>query len=115
MLKGFQKDGKCNFTLVFANTVLHDSTIHRKRAKHSLVSRVYYGPTMVGPGENFQNGGSLMAGKRYFKICFANTVYAALNYKLFQLFNKHYVAFKSSKLPDCNDAVTQVYLNFLKF
>ena len=41
------------------------SRIYRKRVKYS----------MVRPVKNFLNGGSHMAGKGYFQICFANTVF----------------------------------------
>ena len=31
--------------------------IYRKFVRNSFVSRVYYGPSMVGPGEKFHNQG----------------------------------------------------------
>ena len=46
------------------------------------------GAPWLGPEKNFQNGGSHMAGKQYFK----DTVYTFFNYTFFQLTYKQYVA-----------------------
>ena len=58
--------------LIFANTKPHFANLVtrtcRKRVRRSFVSKIYYGPTMVGLEKNFQNGGSPIAGKHYFEI-----------------------------------------------
>ena len=59
--KGSQKARKCYFQSGFStNSISKEShianllsRIHRNCARHSFASRVYYGSTMVGPGEKF--------------------------------------------------------------
>ena len=92
------------FRLDFANTVIHKRAMlpllcrmYKKHVRHSFVTRISYGPTLVGPGENFQNECFQKAGKCYFKICFCNTVNASFNYTFFQLMYRYYVALNSSE------------------
>ena len=81
-----------------ANLLIFLRRSYRKYVRYYFVGRVYYGPAMAGLGEIFQNEGSQMAGKRYLRLVFANTVNASFNYMFFQLLYKHYVAINSSEI-----------------
>ena len=84
-------------------------------ARQSLVLVSNIEPTMVMPGENFQNGGSQKARKCYSRMVVANTVNVSFNYTLFQLLYKYYVALTLQKLPDPGDVIAEFYRNFPKY
>ena len=74
------------------------------------------GPTMVGTGEQIFNVRVFRSLENAVLILdFAHTINILPLTIRFQLSCKHYLAFSSSKLPDCDYVLTQVHLNFFKF
>ena len=56
--------GFCKYSISKKSNVVQ--RIYKRGASHSLVSRVYKGPTMVGPGEKFLNSRFLEGWKTLF-------------------------------------------------